>query len=62
MYLHTRTAYNKTDRQTDRQSSFIVAKQFIKNEKVSFPIFWREALFVHISKDYMRYVEIIRHS
>ena len=61
MYLHTRTAYDKTDRQTDRQSSFIVAKHISKMRRISFPIFWRRALFVHISKDNMRYVEIIRH-
>ena len=50
------------DRQTNRQTEqFIVAKHVSKMRRINFPIFWRRALFLHISKDDMRYVEIIRH-
>ena len=61
MYLHTRTAYNRqTDRQTDR-AVLLLRNKLSKMKRIKFPIFWLSALFVHISKDNMRYVEIIRH-
>ena len=50
------------DRQTNGQTEqFIVARHVSKMRKISFPIFWHRALFLHIYKVDMRYVEIIRH-